>query len=94
MQYNPSGSKILRDYSTLNNPVKAEVVENPFDPEGLISGKELAEGFTYKNSFRKWKDEQHRLDAISGKLTPDEILKTAPRVFKEQKYAHTDERTI
>lgn len=95
MQYNPSASSAYLAYSRLNNPVRKDVVENPLDPESLISGRELALGYTYKNSFRKWKDEQQRLDAVSGKMTTEEILTCAPRVFRDDKiYAHTDERSI
>jgi hypothetical protein len=54
---------------------------NLYDPEALITGKEIAQGFTYKNSTRKWASESHYLDAVSHHLTPEQIAETAPREF-------------
>ncbi len=54
---------------------------NMFDPESLISGKELAQGMTYQNSKRGWHNEKWYLAAVSGDLTTDEILEIAPRVW-------------
>ena len=52
---------------------------NMYDPECLINGNEINQGFTYTNSKRDWVSEQHYLDAVSQLLSPDEILATAPR---------------
>jgi hypothetical protein len=59
---------------------KMVVGDNMFDPESLISGKELAEGLTYRNSVRSWKNQEHYLSAVQGDLTTEQILESAPRV--------------
>ena len=64
---------------------------NPWDPESLISGAELAVGMTYANSKRNWgyttptreTAEALYADAVSGLLTPDEVLEIAPRHLTE-----------
>ena len=53
-----------------------------YDPESLITGGELIAGFTYQNSSRNWKDEEHYLAAVKGWLTTEQILLSAPRVVK------------
>ncbi len=53
---------------------------NMHDPESFITGKEIAEGYTYLNSRRNWANENHYLAAVVGFLTPEEIAKTAPRI--------------
>ena len=55
---------------------------NMFDPESLISGKEIAEGLTYRNSARSWKNQEHYLSAVQGDLTTEQILESAPRVLR------------
>jgi hypothetical protein len=54
---------------------------NPYDPESLLSSAEAATGMTYENSQRTWPDEATHRKAIAGQLTPNEILRLAPRVF-------------
>ena len=55
---------------------------NMFDPESLISGKEIAEGLTYRNSTRSWRNQKHYLSAVQGDLTTEEILEFAPRILR------------
>lgn len=74
--------KRLESNQPYTPPQSSGGIDNPYDPESLISGKEIAQGFTYKNSSRKWLDENHYLDAISGRLTTEEILEFAPRKLK------------
>ena len=57
---------------------------NMNDPESLISGKELEQGFSYSNSSRNWSREEQYLQAVRGDISWDEVLKTAPRVFRTQ----------
>jgi len=54
---------------------------NWYDPESLISGKEIARGMTYKNSKRNWVAEFHYLEAVEGRMSVEDILATAPREF-------------
>lgn len=54
---------------------------NWYDPECLISGREVSQGYTYLNSGRWWTDQNHYIRAVSQELTPEEILNTAPRRF-------------
>lgn len=54
---------------------------NMFDPESLITGYELAHGFTYANSHRDYPG-QHTYDAIVAGDVPAHIVPlVAPRVF-------------
>jgi hypothetical protein len=53
---------------------------NMFDPESLISGAEIARGFTYTNSKRAWQSEAHYRSAVMGDIDTNAILKSAPRV--------------
>ena len=55
---------------------------NMFDPESLISGKEIAEGLTYRNSTRSWWNQEHYLSAVQGDFTTEQILEFAPRVLR------------
>ena len=59
---------------------------NMFDPESLISGKEIHAGMTYRNSTRAWDSEDHYLKAVTGEINTEEILRTAPRVFKTARF--------
>ena len=54
---------------------------NACDPEGLISGLELGKGLNFRNSSRFWRGYDHYLKAVSGKMTWDQILTSAPRVL-------------
>src|ERR1035438_1385307 len=53
---------------------------NMFDPDSLISGKEITKGLTYRNSARSWKNQEHYLAAVRGDITTEQILESAPRV--------------
>ena len=54
---------------------------NMLDPEALITGAELAAGFTYTNSHRHF-DSQSLYDAVvSGDIPSTEVPRFAPRVF-------------
>ena len=65
-----------------------------FDPESLISGAELAKGYTYRNSKRGWVNEPAYHSATEGNMTVEDILRFAPRVFVDSpSYARSDERT-
>ena len=56
---------------------------NMFDPESLITGYELAHGFTYANSHRDYPG-QHTYDAIVAGDVPMALVPlVAPRVFNE-----------
>jgi hypothetical protein len=69
-------SRFLKD-----NSVQRRSVGNLHDPESLISGKEIAQGMTYRNSSRDWPSEDHYIMATEGDYTPDQILVLAPRKF-------------
>ena len=52
-----------------------------YDPECLLSGQESMAGLTYTNSRRDWPSEGTYLDACHRLITPDEILRVAPRTL-------------
>lgn len=54
---------------------------NMFDPESLLTGAEIAAGFTFGNSARNWPSEVWYTAAWAGELTREEILELAPRVM-------------
>ena len=54
-----------------------------FDPESLLTGAEIAKGFTYSNSHRQYPDEAVRQAIIRGIYKTSEIPEIAPRVFNE-----------
>ena len=65
---------------------------NMFDPESLISGKEIEQGFTYTNSRRNWYSEEHYRHAVYGDIGVLEILSSAPRIFVEIKHKVNPDR--
>lgn len=52
-----------------------------YDPDSLITGAELAKGFTFANSKRSWTNHEDYLAATRGEMTTEEILTKAPRIF-------------
>jgi hypothetical protein len=54
---------------------------NMYDPECLITGAELAAGFSYTNSAREWNNQSDYDAACMGLMTPDQIVHRAPRVL-------------
>ena len=75
---------------TSSNPERKIAGVGLYDPESLISGKEIAEGFTYSNSYRSWPDEVTFQAAVHGELSPETILEIAPRVFLPHVQAEKD----
>lgn len=61
---------------------------NMYDPESLITEREVAEGLSYDNSHREWYNEATYLKACSGELTPEQIMYLGPRV--ENVDVHSD----
>jgi hypothetical protein len=54
---------------------------NLHDPESLITGADIAAGFTYTNSARDWGSQQEYTIAVLGHLTCEQIVCRAPRVL-------------
>lgn len=52
---------------------------NPYNPESLMVGSEDEQGLT-PYDHRHWPSLAIYRDAIAGRLTPEEIIKIAPRV--------------
>tara|TARA_R110000868_G_C10746658_1_gene752850 strand:+ start:574 stop:960 length:387 start_codon:yes stop_codon:yes gene_type:complete len=52
---------------------------NPYDPESLMIGSEDQQGLTPYDK-RLWPDLATYKEAVSGRLTSEEIVKIAPRV--------------
>jgi hypothetical protein len=69
------------DLFSLRHSGTAFAAGNPYDPESLISGAEVEQGFTYSNSRREWADETAYQRAVRGDMPTAEILATAPRQF-------------
>lgn len=57
----------------------SESAGNPYDPESLLTGAEIAAGLGYYDR-RHWPSRELYRLAVSGRLTPDEVAKIAPRV--------------
>lgn len=51
------------------------------DPNSIITGGESAQGMTYLNSTRVFRSESARALVATGRVSPDELVKLAPRVF-------------
>lgn len=51
------------------------------DPDGLITGKELAAGFTFWNSRRAYRSQEHYDRAVGGFISLEDIPTECPRVF-------------
>ena len=84
-----------KDFPSLfekDNFVQRRTIGNLFDPESLISGKEIARGMAYTNSKRLWANESAYIAAAEGTVSIEEILRYAPRVFVCARYARSDER--
>lgn len=52
-----------------------------FDPDALITGAELALGFTFWNSRRAYRDQAHYDRACAGLIPPADIPAQCPRYF-------------
>lgn len=52
---------------------------NPYDPESLITGGEVAQGLTYADK-RSWPNQAQYDAAVAGELSTDQIPSIAPRV--------------
>lgn len=52
-----------------------------FDPDGLITGAELEQGFTFWNSKRVYRDQEHYNQAVGGYIAVDDIPAECPRIF-------------
>lgn len=55
-----------------------------YNPESLISGKELSEGLNYKNSYRNWASIEDYELAVTGRMSTEDILEKAPRVLRSE----------
>lgn len=54
---------------------------NPYDPESLLSGREMAAGLSYRDK-RWWFNESEYLQAVGGEWSTDKVLALAPRVSR------------
>lgn len=52
---------------------------NPYDPESLITGGEVAQGLTYADK-RSWPNQAEYDRAVSGEIPTDQLPSIAPRV--------------
>lgn len=57
---------------------------NMYDPESLITGAEVAVGFTYKNSVRNYPDEETYLKIVHGEVPVSDVPTLAPRMFRPE----------
>ena len=51
---------------------------NPYDPESLLTGAEIAQGLGYGDQ-RDWPDTETYVRAVNGDITPSEVAYVAPR---------------
>lgn len=54
---------------------------NAFDPDSLITGWEIAHGFTYTNSHRDYPGQATYDAIVAGQVPVDQVPLIAPRVF-------------
>jgi hypothetical protein len=64
-----------------NYALRHQTGHNMLDPESVITGAEIARGFTYDNSHRDYLTEQSYKLARSGEVPLYKILIFAPRVL-------------
>lgn len=95
-------SAVRTHFAQDNFSIRRTTGHNMFDPDSLITGAELARGFTYANSHRDYPG-QHTYDAIVAGDVPLAIVPdVAPRVFnvptpfvgKSEIIAHVYEHSI
>jgi hypothetical protein len=73
------------DYFTKDNyALRHTTGHNMLDPESLLTGAEIARGFTYDNSHRDYLRESAYLSCISGEVPTELIPYIAPRVFNRE----------
>lgn len=68
------------DLFALRRSGTAFAAGNPYDPESLLTGEEMAEGLDYDNSRRDWPNEDFYKLAVAGGMDTKSILQYAPRV--------------
>ncbi len=61
---------------------------NPYDPNSLLTGAEMACGLDYGNSVRTWPSYEAYIDAVSGNWTTERVEREAPRVHKNSARLH------
>lgn len=52
-----------------------------YDPESYITGAEIAAGYTFWNSCRVYRDQEHYNRAVSGAIPLEHIPAECPRIF-------------
>lgn len=54
-----------------------------YDPNSLLTGYEISEGFSYENSFRSFETHRLKQQAVAGELTTEEVLTVGARCFDD-----------
>lgn len=79
-------SAVRTHFAQDNFSIRRTTGHNMFDPDSLITGAELAQGFTYANSHRKF-DTQSLYDAaVSGDIPAHLLPRFAPRVLNHEPF--------
>lgn len=73
--------KIQSKFEKDNFSSRRTTGHNLYDPESLLTGAEVAAGFTFDNSHRDWPTEEAYDDAVAGRIGVESIPHVAPRVF-------------
>lgn len=68
-------------FETDNFTTRRTTGHNMLDPESLITGDELARGFTYQNSHRDYPGQATYDAIVSGDVSVTLVPLVAPRVF-------------
>lgn len=57
--------------------------DNPYDPDSLLTGLEIEQGFDYDNSYRVFPSQAVLDLAVAGDLSTAAIIALAPRRFRD-----------
>ena len=78
-----AGKDFPNNFDVDNFASRRTTGNNMFDPDGLITGDEIARGLTYKNSSRVFASRIDYLDAVDGRYTVEQVVSLFPRVSME-----------
>ena len=66
-------------FSQDNYALRHSTGHNMHDPESLLTGKEIADGWTYENSHRIYPDIETYNRAVSGEMSSEDIARSCSK---------------
>ena len=83
--FHRDASGVVTYFDQDNFSTRRTTGHNMLDPESIISGAELAAGFTYNNSHRVFRDQAQYDAVVSGQIPAYELPNVAPRRLNAKK---------